>query len=295
MPVTRALALLLALLLTVAAFAQGIAFRFNPPDLTYSETVTTTRVKDMGPLGKETEESTATARITIARTPTGYSVAYTPLTVRVTREGVEVKTLAGVLQAVPLTYTLAPDGRALVVKGYHDIGKRLAKELPEGEGQLAAKLVNEQALATLKRDEWNRRLALAGRTLANGESFTRKETAATPVGGTLATEEIITLQETPLPGQPTACQVGSTISASPEAVKTVMGGIIANAFALGEAKPTVAAGEMAGEGLLVLDPATLLPQRETRATTWKIILDLDGLPLPIAVSTRSEYRYAYAQ
>ena len=72
-----------------------------------------------------------------------------------------------------------------------------------------------------------RRVALAGRALAPGEAVTRNETTATPVGGSLATTETLTLQPA-APEAPTTCQVNSTIAATPEELEQIYEGLISN-------------------------------------------------------------------
>jgi hypothetical protein len=70
----------LVLLLSANVISQEIKFNFNPPDeLTFHQTLKTTKITDKSAAVKRTEISKAYAKIEMKGTPTGYTFTVTPV------------------------------------------------------------------------------------------------------------------------------------------------------------------------------------------------------------------------
>lgn len=77
----------------VSATAQEVHFRFNPPNdfPAYISTYKNTQISVMGALGKRTRVSEGKAKVTIDKTPAGYSVIFMPISFTITQDGKPVE------------------------------------------------------------------------------------------------------------------------------------------------------------------------------------------------------------
>src|SRR4028118_101903 len=143
----------------VTAIAQEWTFRFNPTDnTTFVETVKETSVQDLGALGKRTQVTEAKTRVTMKKTPEGYSVLTTPLSVRVTRDGQEVQDpLLSAMLKWTITYQLGPDGKLQRIQGYDAVVNSLKQSLSPEAAQALSSVLSEEVMASSDKDDWKKR------------------------------------------------------------------------------------------------------------------------------------------
>ena len=174
--------------LTPQVFSQEIEFHFNPLDgIAYLETVKTTKVKDMGLLGKQSDVGKTTAKVSITKTPSGYEVVVTPLSMTMARNGQVVNSpTTPVLLDTVVRYELDADGHLLAIRGYETLVERMQQVIPQAAAQSLSAVFSEEALVNKETAEWNARIgSYIGRRVKIGEVVHATEEFELPTGETV--------------------------------------------------------------------------------------------------------------
>lgn len=267
-----ALATLVLLLLPLrvarsAESAETVTFRFAPPDgITYLESVVLTRTLEVQGAAQRTDLQKGQARVRIDRTPDGWTVTGTPVSMSVETDGKPVESpLLDAMKEVVAVYRLDPQGSFLSVQGYEGLLDKVAKSLPAEEVKALEKVLDPASLAAREKTEWSARIGdFAGRTFALGSSWDSEAPFALPSGGEVRLRTRTELAER------TRCGGGDCVRLR---------------FRYDSAAAD--APQVSGTGERVIDPATMLIYSEVVERTVPVV---DGAVL----RERREYAYDYS-
>jgi len=180
-------------LLAASAFAQGadpeeISFRFAPPDGT-RVTTTYTLERSRTVTGQPKVEDRILTRLEgrFSRTSGGFEFSQRTLSNSFVRNGQPVQDpLLSVLAGVPYKATISEQGEMLAISGFAEVEAALRASLPPAQAAAVAPLVNEAALVSRERSEWNARYAeFAGAVVKVGDVFDVEAPQPLPTGGSL--------------------------------------------------------------------------------------------------------------
>ncbi len=258
--------------------AGEVAFRFDPPDGTrYVETVRVSRTRSGGGPGVATDAIEWRRRIEISRTPEGYVVTATPLSVERQRDGAPAVAERGsdtarssalddpVLAAwaqESIHYDLDAEGRLLRVRGCEVIAGRLQEQLAPQVAGAVAETITPEALAAQEMAAWNERIGwLVGRSAAIGEPAIETAPLPLPDGGSAMYDVTIMPIETAASGVRVqviySAQAGPALAPAAEAVA-----LVSDLLASGRSA-VIKGAYLSGSVERVVDPAMLLPMEET--------------------------------
>ena len=289
----------LILSIAIKGFAQVIEFRFNPPDgITYVETLKTTKVKDMGSLGKQTDVGENKTRVSIKKTPNGYSVVATPISTTLTRNGEKIESpMTALLQDTVVTYDLDADGKLLAIHGYDTIMKRALETAPPEMAQSLSSIFNEKLLVNKETAHWNSRIGdFIGRKAKVGDAWTSTKESEVPTGGTALSYSATKIVAQVKCGEHDCVQVQFGYTSDANALKNVDKFLtdVFKAAGVGKEMPGISATEIVGGGERLIDPATMLIYSETGTQTLKMQMEVPGQgKLMVTMQEKKEYTFDY--
>jgi len=181
----------LALLcVSLAAVAQDTAkFTFNPPDgLAYVETSRTkytTTFSFGGHSENEVREQLTKTKTEIHKTAAGFTVTETLLSASETKDGADAE-IDSYLKAslnVPVSYTIAKDGKLLSTSGLDKVVANCKKKMSADDLKMMGYLVSEKGMLDgLKSGWYENGQSLIGRTVKTGDSWTITSSDPMPNG-----------------------------------------------------------------------------------------------------------------
>lgn len=273
-----------ALLLGVVLAACGpdpepagrrFSFTFSPPEGTsFIQHLKTTRVQEFSAAGVEsrtqTHASDSATRFTVDRTDTGYDIRAEQVSTAMTKDGEPVDDpVTDLLRGMPATYQTDPDGRLVAIRGFEEVSERIASELPSELSSLLASVITEEALTKQGVDEWNGRYGdLIGQTIRIGDIVPSSKSTEF-AGGVNAVEYTATwFPENVRCGGRDCVRIrifrNTNLEALKERLAQVVGERAAGLFDDLGAAESPEGFESSSEIDRLVDPATLLTQRETQ-------------------------------
>ena len=268
--------------IVASATAQEIHFRFNPPDdfPTYVSTYKNTQITDLGALGKRTRVSEAKTKITIDKTPGGYSVTFMPISFTMTQDGKPVEDpILSFLQNITVTYELDVDGQLVKVRGFEGTIEKFKASLPAEFPPTIAALLTEETFTNRAAQEWDARIGLyVGIEAEIGEVWAGVEETPLPIGGTMAFYSVTKLAEQVNFDDVDCVRLEFSFNSDAEELKTFMGDMWEDLAKMAdmEAVPSVSDTKIAGKGERIIDPATMLIYSETVERTMKMMMTIPG-------------------
>lgn len=280
---TAALAVLLAVVLSASALAEEpFAFRFDPTRgqdrVEITQRLHLTRTREVGELGRQSDEATAEARIVVLRTPQGYTMTVTPLSTKVTRDGQEVTGPLATLQSLEVVYRLDREGKLVEVEGLGKAVGRVLAALPPERARAIAELVDPEALAAREKAEWDSRYGdLLGKTVRVGDVWRDRASYEVPGGPTIA-YAVKTSVPRALPCAAGTCLAIETTSWSDAPAAGRRTARTAGAPEVAEAAAETPQDEATIEGRAgrIIDPTTMRLFREQLERTIVATVDLPG-------------------
>ena len=268
--------------IVVSATAQEIHFRFNPPDdfPAYVSTYKNTQISVMGALGKRTRVSEVKTKVTIDKTPEGYSVTSMPISVTMTQDGKLVEDpILSFLQNITVTYELDADGQLIKIRGFEGTIEKLKASLPAGLPPTVAALLSEETFINGASQEWDARIgSYVGMDGEIGDVWAGVEETPTPMGGTMAFYSVTRLAEQVKFDDVDCVRLEFSFNTDAEELKHIMGDVwedLAEMVDM-EAVPSVSSTKIAGKGERTIDPATMLIYSETVERTMKMMMAIPG-------------------
>lgn len=251
--------------------SKSITLQFNPPDgLSYKATLKKTVIEDPGKSGGHLEVLISKRRINVRRTPTGFALESVPISTKIVRDGLEVNnSIVSVLQNFLISYDLDSLGRIVAVHGYENLMKNMEARFSSPEIQSFSSIFNEQTFTEGEMGQWNSRIgSLMGRTVSVGKSWEGTEEYPLPTGGkTILHTTTDVLAQVPC-GQGNCLKLRTTYRSGNSAEVQV-----------------------SGQGIRLIDPATMLIHSEAITRTMKIRDKTPGQSRePMTITEKKEYR-----
>jgi hypothetical protein len=295
----------LALLIgTIAAApqAQEVHFSFNPPSgTTFIQTLKATKLSltDQG-IGRN-DVSELTARVTMSRTPTGWTVVAVPESFEMTRNDRKVDhPILSALSNVTVTYALDSNGQLLSVSGYREVLDKIRATLPPGAADRLGSFLDEDALLQKERTDWNGRIGdYIGQTAEVGESWTSESDFQLPTGDTIRFHTLTKIGAEEECDDHRCVRIEFSYSSRAEGLPGLME-TIKDSLSLGSNAPISSEGDttevLTGGGYRLIDPKTMLVYSEEIWRTMKIsTTEPGGGKTTMTVEERREYRFDYGE
>lgn len=285
--------------LVVSAAAQEIRFRFNPPhDFPgYISTYKNTRTTNMGALGKQTRVSEAKGKVTIHKTPQGYSVIADPISFTMTQDGQQVDDpITSSLQNTKLTYILDAEGQFLELRGFEGFLDRLKALLPNELPPTIASLLNEETIIKKTAQIWDARIGtFVGSDVQIGDVWVGVSEEPLPIGGGTMTFYSVTKFAEQLRYNDVDCvRLEFSFNSDAEELREFMGDTWGELAELTETEGplNVSDSEVAGKGERIIDPTTMLIYSETVERTIKTTMAIPGgQAVEMVMVEKREYGY----
>ena len=268
--------------IVASAAAQEIHFRFNPPDdfPAYVSTYKNTQITDMGALGKRTRVSEAKAKVTIDKTPGGYSVTFMPISFTMMQDGKRREDpILSFIQNITVTYELNVDGQLVKIRGFEGIIEKLKASLPAGLPPTVATLLSEETFINRTTQEWDARIgSYVGVDAEIGDVWAGIEETPTPMGGTMTFYSVTKLAEQVKFDDVDCVRLEFSFNSDAEELKNFMGDMWDDLAEMTdmEAVPSLSSTKIAGKGERIIDPATMLIYSETVERTTKMMMAVPG-------------------
>lgn len=268
--------------IVTSATAQEIHFRFNPPDdfPAYISTYKNTQITDMGALGKRTRVSEAKAKVTIDKTPGGYSVTFIPISFTMTQDGKRREDpILSFIQNITVIYELDVDGQLVKIRGFEGIIEKLKASLPTGLPPTVATLLSEETFINRTTQEWDARIgSYVGMDAEIGDVWAGVEETPTPMGETMTFYSVTKLAEQVKFDDVDCVRLEFSFNSDAEELKNFMGDMWEDLAEMTdmEAVPNLSSTKIAGKGERIIDPATMLIYSETVERTTKMMMAIPG-------------------
>ena len=268
--------------IVASATAQEIHFRFNPPDdfPAYVSTYKNTQISEMGALGKRTRVSEVKTKVTIDKTPGGYSVTSMPISVTMAQDGKPVEDpILSFLQNITVTYELDADGQLVKIRGFEGTIEKLKASLPAGLPPTVAALLSEETFINGATQEWDARIgSFVGMDAEIGDVWAGVEETPLPIGGTITFYSVTKLVEQVKFDDVDCVRLEFSFNSDAEELKNLMGDMWEGLAEMAdmEATPSVSSTKIAGKGERIIDPATMLIYSETVERTTKMMMAVPG-------------------
>ena len=266
----------------VSAPAQEIHFRFNPPDdfPAYVSTYKNTQVTDMGALGKRTRVSEGKQKVTIDKTPGGYSITFMPISFTMTQDGKRREDpILSFIQNITAMYELDVDGQLVKIRGFEGTIEKLKASRPAEVPPTVAALLSEETFINRAAQEWDARIgSYVGVDAEIGDVWTGVEETPLPMGGTMAFYSVTKFAEQVKFNDVDCVRLEFSFNTDAEELKNFMGDMWEDLAEMAdmEAAPSVSNTKIAGKGERIIDPATMLIYSETVERTTKMTMAVPG-------------------
>ena len=284
----------------VSAMAQEIHFRFNPPDdfPGYVSTYKNTQISDMGALGKRTRISEGKQKVTIDKTPGGYSVTFMPISITMTQDGKPIEDpILSFIQNITVIYELDVDGQLVKIRGFEGIIEKLKASLPGGLPPTIATLLSEETFINRATQEWDARIgSYVGMEAEIGDVWAGVEETPLPMGGTMTFYSVTKLAERVKFDDVDCVRLEFSFNSDAEELKDFMGDMWEDHAKMAdmEAAPSVSNTKIAGKGERIIDPATMLIYSETVERTMKMMMAVPGRG-EVEMSSVDKREYGYEE
>ena len=268
--------------IVASATAQEVHFRFNPLDdfPAYVSTYKNTQISDLGALGKRTRVSEGKQKVTIEKTPGGYSVTFMPISITMTQDGKPVEDpILSFIQNITVTYELDVDGQLIKIRGFEGTIEKLKASLPADFPPTVAALLSEETFINRAAQEWDARIgSFVGMVAEIGDVWSGVEETPLPMGGTMAFYSVTKLAEQVKFDDVDCVRLEFSFNSDAEELKNFMGDMWEDLAEMAdmEATPSVSNTKIAGKGERIIDPATMLIYSETVERTTKMMMAVPG-------------------
>ncbi|MDO8586295.1 MAG: hypothetical protein Q7T82_04585 [Armatimonadota bacterium] len=298
----------IALLSLGSAFAsagQQFTFTFNPPEgASCVMTVKTTRAIAGGPDGKHTDVGETKERIEISKTPTGYAVAHTPLSLTMTRDGKPFSksdmALAGYFVNLSMVRDLDAKGECVGIRNPEEIARQLAdafgRNAPASVQQSV--LMIAEGLIAKNITEWNGRIAdFVGRKAKVGDVWATTSEAGSPLSGSMPMPTKIKFVGMMKYRRKDCVRISYRNSAGSGSMQQYLQDIMDRTSASsGNPRSRVLRVQVAAQGERLIDPATMLIYTESLTRTFNVTTQTPGQKNTTVSSVeKRQDRYDYSQ
>ena len=268
--------------IVVSATAQEVHFRFNPPDdfPAYVSTYKNTQITDLGALGKRTRVSEVKTKVTIDKTPGGYSVTSMPISFTMTQDGKPREDpILSFLQNITVTYELDVDGQLIKIRGFEGTIEKLKASLPAGLPPTVATLLSEETFINGATQESDARIgSYVGMAADIDDVWAGIEETPLPMGGTMAFYSVTKLAEQVKFDDVDCVRLEFSFNTDAEELKNFMGDMWEDLAEMAEmeAAPSVSNTKITGRGVRIIDPATMLIYSATVDRSMKMMMAVPG-------------------
>ncbi|MFC2129832.1 hypothetical protein ACFLSQ_00200 [Bacteroidota bacterium] len=194
----KILAVLFLFVLSSIVNGQEITFEFNPPDITFNEILKTDKITLVDGIKQKEDEITATMKIVLKKSNTGYRISKTPMMMNSKRDGeVFQNPIFMFLTNIATTGEIDKNGTLINVSGYESLIPRAKKELPAKVADAMMISANEEAMINKAKAEWNARISdFAGQSVQIGNMFSGEGKFPLPNGEKLTFFSVVKVADT---------------------------------------------------------------------------------------------------
>jgi hypothetical protein len=280
---------------------KKFTFRFNPPDgIEFLQTLTITKVQEIGELRKQTDVNVSKAQIVIRKKPDGYTATAKLLSIVMTRDGKPFNNpVMSVMADLEVTYEFDKEGRLTAVRGFDVLKSRIQDRFDPQMAMALSAFLTEEAMVNKEEAEWNGRIGnFIGRTVELGDVWTDTEEFPLPMGKTAAFHTATKFAEEKKCGGSNCLRVEFFYHSKPAALEKLVGKTLSelSKAAGAEVEAEVSGMEIAGSGERLIDPDTMLIYAERIERTVKAQMDVPehGNVAAVTKETR-EYEFDYGK
>ncbi|MBZ0165356.1 MAG: hypothetical protein K8I00_01025 [Candidatus Omnitrophica bacterium] len=274
-------------------------FVFNPPDgITYKETATMTRSKDMGSFGKQVDKSEQFMDVRIQRTPEGYNILSTLRDMTFTRDGQKItEPFLTAMLGISMEYQLDPLGYIQDITGLAAVLDKMLASMPDLPPTVK-QVLSEDALKNKSMTEYNGRIGdFIGKTFEIGDVWSTESEFTLPDGTTIDYLSVIRFKSMEPCGQTRCVRVEYVYDADPATLKNFVQDIydeLDPAVKQNLEKLTVTETRINGSGTRLIDPATMLIYDEELNRTISVPMALpEQGKIPVVMTETRVYQFDY--
>ena len=281
---------------------ETIKFSFSPGEnISFTQKLTATKVKDMGNKGKQVDVSISSTLVSMAKTNSGWNVRAEPKSIYMKRNGVEVNNpIVKLLSSVVMTYRLDNSGRILDVKGLEPFIEGLSKQMPPEVFKQLAPILNIEVMKAKEMAEWNGRIGdYVGESVQIGDQLVADVPYQIP-GGTTINYTVKTNIAAFVPcGNNKCVRIEQFYDSQADSVAKMAGDVVSNvtealAPELRKSGSESNTARIKGNVTRVIDPDTMLIYGEESSRTIEMEIDIPGMGLVPTKTTETRiYEFVY--
>jgi hypothetical protein len=283
-----------------ASSKPRFSFRFHPPDgTTFVQTLVMTRTTQIGPSMRRTDVTTTRTRVTIRKSPQGYTLVATPISATMTRDGRPVGSpVLEALSKLTVTYEIDAKGKIAAIRGYENVAQALRASLPPETAATMARTLTPEALVRREKSEWDGRVGrYVGRSAGAGDSWVTTDEFPLPDGGKAVFHSATRFDAAPGSAQAPRLRMKFRYDTDAEALTRLTGKPIRNLprkAGVSTNNSQISDVAIKGSGERLVDPTTMLIYEESATRTVTMKMEIPGQGRHNAVTEEKRvYRYNY--
>ena len=293
----------LSLIFTGNAFAKNIIFSFDPKDgTTFTQKLSTTREKQLGPAGTQIDESLSMTKIICKKTKEGWDINAQPINAIMKRNGKEVNNpIVSLLSKVKITYKLDQEGVLKDIVGYEKVWEALSSQFPPEVAQKLAPMLNSETLKQREIAEWNGRIGdYLSKEISIGDVWEYEVPFTLPSGVDLNYKVKTHFKEQIQCGKSKCIFIEQIYDSAAEGMADLMNDVVKTVSEGDEEKKKImpkvsqSGSSIKGKVTRVIDPTTMNIYKEEIERTMQMEMDVPGHGrIPTKMIEKRSYEYEY--
>lgn len=274
-------------------------FIFNPPEgITFKETASMNRTKDMGELGKQVDRTEQIMDARMQKTATGYSLKSTLRDMTFTRNGqVVTEPFFEAMLGMTMEYQLDAQGHIQDITGLGSVIDKMLANIPEMPPSVK-ELLSEDAMKKKSVVEYNGRIGdFIGKEYEIGDVWTSESQFTLPDGTTIDYLTMIRFRDTEPCGKTQCVRVEYVYDADPAVLKNFVADIFEDldeGAKMYLTNMSTSAVKISGSGKRLIDPQTMLIYDEELKRTIVMPMNIPGRgEIPMVMTEERLYEFEY--
>lgn len=280
--------------------AEKQIFRFRPAaETTYLQTLVTTRVRDGGSFGTQTEVVESKVKVEMDQTDTGYSVVVTPISITVSQNGEVIDNpLTPLMLEMVLTYELDQHGQLLDIRGFDKVPERMQALFAQDVIDLIEPMMNPQTLFDREAADWIGRIGIfVGQEFQSGDVWAFRDLYTLSPGVDVTYYSAIQFGGQKQIRNRNCVQIISHYNTDPTQLGRLVESSypsVADAFGEEALRVNTTGVKIAGRGERWVDPATMLVYNEVAERTIEVTMMVEGVgDVVTTLNEKKEYSFEF--